>query len=145
MPISLLLNVQLEAGAKTYRDHYVDLNFTGEKTIVIPEPTTERMLSEFRPAHANYEFKAAGYHFNYQGIVALNLRWMRLPKGKPVECAVELVEALGESEGVLKNPEIALDGKPPLLAAGENRITLASTAAAPVKLTIITLGKPLQP
>jgi hypothetical protein len=180
-----VLNVQLEAGAKTYRDHYVDLNFTGEKTIIIPEPTSERMLSEFRPAQANYEFKAAGYHFNYQGIVALNLRWMRLPKGKPVQCAVELVEALAESQSVLKNPEIAVGaaritlpvemktgdyaeswadgpvrifdrngvllqsikppGDPPLLATGENRLTLAASSAAPVKLTVITLGKPLGP
>ena len=103
-----VLNVQLESGAETYRDHYVDLDFTGERTIVIPEPTTERMLPEFRPAYANYEFKAAGYSFDYRGIVALNLRWMRLPKGAKPRCSVALVEALAESDAVLRSPELSV-------------------------------------
>jgi hypothetical protein len=105
-----VLNVQLEAGGKTYRDHYVDLNFTGEKTVIIPEPTTERLLPEFRPAHANYAFKAAMYGFNYKGIVALNFRWMRSPKAKPLDCRVGLVEALAESETLLKAPELSIGG-----------------------------------
>jgi len=105
-----VLNVQLEAGAETYRDHYIDLDFVGEKTIVLGEPTSERMLPEFRPAHANYRFKAACYHFNYRQIVALNFRWMRLPVERPVRCQVSLVEALAESEATLKNPEIVSGG-----------------------------------
>jgi hypothetical protein len=103
-----VLNVQLESGAETYREHYVDLDWAGERTIVIPEPTTERMLPEFRPSHANYEFKSAGYSFDYGGIVAVNLRWMRLPKGQPPRCSVALVEALAESDAVLTNPELAV-------------------------------------
>jgi hypothetical protein len=101
-----VLNVQLEAAGKSYRDHYIDLNFTGEKTIVLPEPTTERMLPEFRPAQANYAFKAAMYGFDYRHIVALNLRWMRAPKGQPVRCSVTSVEALAESESPLQHPEL---------------------------------------
>jgi hypothetical protein len=103
-----VLNVQLEAGGKTYRDHYVDLDFTGEKTILLPEPTTERMLPEFRPAHANYAFKAAMYGFDYGHIVALNLRWMRLPKEVSVQCRMASVEALAESEVALKHPEVII-------------------------------------
>ncbi len=106
-----VLNVQLESGGKTYRDHYIDLDFTGEKTIIFPEPTTERMLPEFRPAHANYAFKAAMYGFEYRRIVALNLRWMRLVKDQPVKCSISLVEALAESEIPLKNPELTVAGK----------------------------------
>jgi hypothetical protein len=106
-----VLNMQLESGGKTYRDHYIDLDFRGEKTIVLAEPTTERMLPEFRPAHANYEFKAAMYGFDYRHIVALNLRWMRLPKDQPVKCSVTLVEALAESEVPLKNPELVVAGE----------------------------------
>ncbi|OHB65635.1 MAG: hypothetical protein A2Y77_03625 [Planctomycetes bacterium RBG_13_62_9] len=106
-----VLNVQLESGGKTYRDHYLDLDFTGERTIVLPEPTTERMLPEFRPAHANYAFKAAMYGFNYRHVVALNLRWMRAPKDRPVTCSVVLVEALAESEVPLKNPEVTVGEK----------------------------------
>ena len=106
-----VLNVQLEAGGKTYRDHYIDLDFTGERTIVLPKPTTERMLPEFRPAHANYAFKAAMYGFNYGHIVALNLRWMRLSKSRPVKCSVASVEALAESEVVLKQPAVTVGEK----------------------------------
>lgn len=105
-----VLNVQLESGGKTYRDHYIDLDFRGEKTFVLPEPTTERMLPEFRPAHANYEFKAAMYGFEYRHIIALNLRWMRLPKDQPVRCVIMQVEALAESQVALKNPELVVAG-----------------------------------
>jgi len=106
-----VLNIQLEAAGKTYRDHYIDLDFTGEKTIVLSEPTTERMLPEFRPAQANYAFKAAMYGFSYGHIVALNLRWMRLPASRPPKCTIATVEALAESEMPLKHPEIELAGK----------------------------------
>lgn len=103
-----VLNVQLEAGGKTYRDHYINIDFTGEQTVIIPEPNTERMLPEFRPAHANYAFKAAMYGFNYKNIVALNLRWMRQSKDKPVKCRLVLVEALSESDVPLSNPVIVI-------------------------------------
>ena len=98
---SAVLNVQLEAGGKTYRDYYIDLDFRGSKTIVLPEPDTSRMLAEFRPAYSNYPFKMAMYGFNYGNVVALNLRWMRYTKGSRIRCRVSLVEALEErSSGV---------------------------------------------
>lgn len=102
-----VLNLQLEASGKTYRDYYVDLDFTGERTVIIPEPTTERMLPEFRPAYANYAFKAAMYGFNYGSILALNLRWMRGGGA----CAVAQVEALAELDATLKQPALEIDGK----------------------------------
>ncbi len=113
-----VLNVQLEAGGKTYRDHYIDLNFTGERTIILPEPATERMLPEFRPADANYAFKAAMYGFDYRHIVAVNLRWMRLPKGQPAQCGVARIEALAEADAGLKNPELVI-GNARLLVPAE--------------------------
>jgi hypothetical protein len=103
-----VLNVQLESDGKRFRDHYIDLSFTGERTIILPEPTAERMLAEFRPNGSNYSFKLAGYTFNYERIVALNLRWMRLPNGKLPRCKISLVEALAESDGTLENPRITL-------------------------------------
>jgi hypothetical protein len=102
-----VLNLQLEAGGKIYRDYYVDLDFAGERTIILPEPTTERMLPEFRPAHANYAFKAAMYGFNYGGILALNLRWMRGGGA----CAVAQVEALAEFDTPLKQPALEINGR----------------------------------
>ena len=75
-----VLNVQLESPAHRFRDHYIDLDFTGTRTIVLPEPTTRRLLPEFRPAHAAYPFKQAMYGFDYERIVAVTFRWMRCPK-----------------------------------------------------------------
>jgi hypothetical protein len=60
-----VLNIQLEAAGRTYRDYYVDLDFTGPKTVILAEPGASRMLAEFRPALANYCFKVAMYGFNY--------------------------------------------------------------------------------
>ncbi|MFO8011775.1 MAG: hypothetical protein R6X20_00575 [Phycisphaerae bacterium] len=191
-----VLNVQLESTAERYRDYYIDLEFRGERTVILPEPTTGRMLPEFRPAHANYRFKAAMYGYDYGRIVALNLRWMRAAKDQPVQCRVVRVEALAESEAAVARPTLAVgearlavpftlktgdyaeyggEGKVqifdangnargdvapvvsppdrgPVLTAGENRLRFVSQQpagggppAAPVKLTVITLGEPVWP
>jgi hypothetical protein len=102
-----VLNIQLEAGGKTFRDYYVDLDFSGPKTVILAEPDTSRMLAEFRPALANYYFKAAMYGFNYGNIVALNLRWMRYPKGSSVRCRIASVEALEERESALRDIQLS--------------------------------------
>ncbi|MGB6687372.1 MAG: hypothetical protein WBE76_05975 [Terracidiphilus sp.] len=115
---SPVLNFQLEAGGKTYRDYYIDLNFRGSKTVLVPEPGTDRMLAEFRPAYSNYRFKAAMYRFNYANIVALNLRWMRYPMGSGVRCRVDSVEALAERNSGLKDLEISA-GQASLSIPGE--------------------------
>ena len=86
---SPVLNVQLEAGGKAYRDYYVDLNFRGIKTLILPEASTSRMLAEFRPAYSNYPFKMAMYSFNYANVIALNLRWMRYANGSGIQCRIE--------------------------------------------------------
>jgi hypothetical protein len=101
-----VLNVQLEAGGLTYRDYYVDLDSNGSSTVILTEPGTKRMLAEFRPADANYPFKTAMYGFNYGNIVALNLRWMRYPKGTGVRSRISLVEALQERDGTIKDIDI---------------------------------------
>jgi len=95
---SAVLNVQLEAGEKTYRDYYIDLDFRGPRTVILPEPGTGRTLAEFRPAYSNYPFKMAMYGFNYGNVVAINLRWMRYAKGSEVSCRISLVEALEGAE-----------------------------------------------
>ena len=102
-----VLNIQLEATGKRYRDYYVDVDFSGPKTIILTEPGTNRMLAEFRPAYANYPFKAAMGGFEYGNVVALNLRWMRYPKGSAVRCRIVLVEALEERNSTLSDVNIS--------------------------------------
>jgi hypothetical protein len=102
-----VLNIQLEAGGRRYRDYYVNVDFSGPKTVILTEPGTSRMLAEFRPAYANYPFKAAMGGFNYGNVVALNLRWMRYPKGSGVRCRIGFVEALEEQVSTLRNIEIS--------------------------------------
>jgi hypothetical protein len=104
---SPVLNVQLEAGGRRYRDYYIDLDFRGTKTVILPEPGTRRMLAEFRPASSNYAFKAAMYDFNYGNVVGLNLRWMRYTNGSGVRCRIGLVEALEERNSTLRDIEIS--------------------------------------
>jgi len=101
-----VLNIQLEAGGGTFRDYYIDLNSSGSRTVILAEPGTSRMLAEFRPAYVNYPFKAAMYSFNYGNVVALNLRWMRYPKGSGVRCRISLVDALEEQDSTLRDVEI---------------------------------------
>ncbi len=103
-----VLNIQLEDESRSYRDHYVTLDFSGERTIIIPEPNTERMLQEFRPTQSNYYLKSAMRGFNYRKIVAVNIRWMRAPTGA-VKCSLLNVEALAESNILVKKPIISLN------------------------------------
>jgi hypothetical protein len=92
-----VLNVQLESGGKTYRDHYIDLDFRGEKTIVLPEPTTERCRSFVR--HANYEFKAAyGFSSSHHRPLTADAA----AQGEPVGVALS-GRSPAESEVALKN------------------------------------------
>jgi hypothetical protein len=173
-PSAAVLNVQLEGAAKTYREHYINLDFAGARTIVIPEPTTERTLAEFRPNALNYAFKAAMYHFSYANVLAVNFRWMR-----PGHCRVRRVEAMAERDEPLKDCRIAglsipelrtgdyaefwgdgpvrvfdRNGVPrgtvnpsarvPVLPKGESRLALSSNGRTPLKLTVITLGELLE-
>lgn len=102
-----VVNVQLETSSKTYRDYDIDLDFIGERTVIIPEPTTDRILREFRPNGANYAFKAAMYGFDYERIAAVNFRWMRAPR-PGLHCRVLGVVALLEHTIPLENPTISI-------------------------------------
>jgi hypothetical protein len=113
-----VLNVQLETGTKTYRDYYIDLNFTGERTLRLTEPSTERMLPEFRPNAANYSFKAAMYGFRWDDITALNFRWMKKSNDRPVRCIVKAVEAVSEVDWVADQIELSVGSASVIVPAG---------------------------
>lgn len=128
-----VINIQLQDAGTMYRDYYVELDFTGEKTIVIPETSAERLLAEFVPVA--YNPKMALYTFNYSKIVALNVRWMRLPKQQSFSCSVRKVEGLAETDSTLTGLEVGVGDRilsvPEPLPAGsyleagpDNRIRL---------------------
>ena len=61
---SAVLNVQLEAGGKTYRDYYIDLDFRGSKTVILPEPGTEQDAS--RVQAGLFELPVQDGHVRFQ-------------------------------------------------------------------------------
>lgn len=105
-----VLNVQLEAGGGSLRDHYIDVDFNGTRTVIVPQPTSDRMLSEFRPAYANYSIKAALRVFNYGSVTGVSFRWMRQNLAKPVRCRVLSLESLAERDQPLGNLRISIAG-----------------------------------
>ncbi|TAN40749.1 MAG: hypothetical protein EPN25_06560 [Nitrospirae bacterium] len=112
-----VLNVQLESGG-LYRDHYIDLDFIGERAIIIAGSNTERMLPELRPSYTTYAINAAMSGFNYQSIDAVNFRWMQQSRTNPLKATVTLVEALSETDALVKDPEITV---------GRSRVVIPGT------------------
>lgn len=105
-----VLCVQLESSDKTFRDYYINLDFTGVRTVVMTSPDSTRMMDEFRPSPANYPFKSALAGFDYSRVSAVNLRWMRYDAGKKFRCRIELIEALEEKDVVVRDIDIS-DGR----------------------------------
>jgi hypothetical protein len=103
-----VLNFQWEAAGKNHRDHLVNLDFAGEKTIALPEPVLEQTGPEGRPADGGDSSQAGKPGFDYRRIVALNLRWMRPPARPGLRCRVALLEALAVEEAVLMMPEFTI-------------------------------------
>jgi hypothetical protein len=101
------INIQLQNGIN-YRDHYVDLDFNGEKTILLREPDAERMLGELRPDPRNYAFKAALRDFSYQSVSSVNVRWMRVAATATSRCSITRIEALAEADIPLSHVEIGI-------------------------------------
>jgi hypothetical protein len=110
-----VLNIQLEA-AGPFRDHYINLDFTGERTVIIREPTSERLLPEFQ--HAVYSPKLALMGFDYSAVNAINIRWMRpMKEGSPAKVSIIRVEALAENNATLQNPELLINNESLIIPA----------------------------
>jgi len=105
-----VLNVQLLSAGKRYRDHYINLDFTGERTILVRDSDAARMLKEFRPDRANYSFKLAMYTFDFKTITGLNFRWMRAAAKCPATCQIKKVEALSEMVRPVTNLKLSIGG-----------------------------------
>lgn len=104
-----VLNVQLQSVGTMYRDYYVDVNFSGEKTIIIPGTNVERLFDDLQPM--SYGVFNSVYNFDFSKIVSVNFRWMRRPVGDGFSCAVKSVVALAETDNPVNNLRISLGGK----------------------------------
>jgi hypothetical protein len=116
-----VLNVQLESVDGAFRDYDINLNWRGYAVVVVPEPTTERVLPELRPAPSTYNFKYAMTDFSYGKVGAVNFRWMRSVAGTPLKCRVIWLKALGERP----DPVVS-----PTLSVGTTRFTIPTAIAA---------------
>ncbi len=116
-----VLNVQLEAAGRVYRDHLLDVR-AGRNTYTLAGPSAERVLREYRPALGNYAYKASVYAFDYSKITALNVRWMRAPSGGTV--VLRSVVPLREAPATLVRPVLRLNTHdlaiPTTLRAGDS-------------------------
>jgi len=87
-----VLNIQLGDQRGWYRDHYIDLDFLEEQTIVLPESNVAKLLPEFgRP---EYKIKKAFQYFDYSKVAAINLRWMRQPKNTDLIISLKRISAV---------------------------------------------------
>ena len=58
----------------------------------------------------NFYYKSSLQRFNYNKLMAVNLRWARFPKAQGPKCRISLIEALAERGGRLKKIEVSAGG-----------------------------------
>ncbi len=92
LPPYPVLNIQLEDDRMRYRDYYIDLDFIGEKRIIISQNNAERLLPEF--GKPEYKIKRALRYFHYKKVTAMNLRWMRGPENPGTIIFLQKIEAV---------------------------------------------------
>jgi hypothetical protein len=102
-----VLNIQLRAANGGYRDHYVDIDFTGWRYCELTRPESDRVF-EF---DAGYSTKHTVRHFQYDRIASLFLRFNSIPPESDVRCLVGPVKALREHWLPIKDPTLAASGE----------------------------------
>jgi len=101
-----VLNIQLRAANGGYRDHYIDVDFSGWKYCELTQPESNRVF-EFKPG---YSTKHAVRHFQYDRIKSLFLRYNSIPAKSEVCCLIGPVKALREYWLPVKNPTFKVRG-----------------------------------
>ena len=101
-----ILNVQL-VNTYGYREHYIDLDYTGWAYHELSQPETARYYDYRWP----YNMSAVMYRrFLYHEVIGINLCYNALPAGARVECLVGRIEALREYDVLLEDPELEVAG-----------------------------------
>ena len=118
-----LLNVQVQSPADKnggYSDHYVDLDFTGWKRVILVEPESRR-IAEFgwphSPRHADGEplpFPEALRNYiiwpDHAHISRLSFWLNNIPRGATVACHLGPVHRVSLKPAELMNPAITVNG-----------------------------------
>ena len=102
-----VLNVQLRSANGGYRDHYVDVDFTGWKYCELTQPESDRVFD----FDAGYSRKHALRHFQYDRLAFLYLRYNAIPAGTEVCCLVGPVKSLREQWLPVKDPAFTVAGR----------------------------------
>jgi hypothetical protein len=102
-----VLNIQLRAANGGYRDHYVDVDFTGWRYCELTRPESDRVF-EF---DAGYSRKHTVRHFQYDNIRSVFLRYNSIPAKSEVGCLVGPVKALREHWLPVQNPTFSVGGE----------------------------------
>ena len=102
-----VLNVQLRSANGGFRDHYVDVDFTGWKYCELTQPESDRVFD----FDAGYSRKHAVRHFQYDRLAFLYLRYNSIPAGAEVKCLVGPVRSLREHWLPVKDPAFAIAGR----------------------------------
>jgi hypothetical protein len=95
-----VLNFQLQTAGGRYRDYLVDLDFEGERTVVVSEPSADRVIRELPPAPGTYPLKASLQNADLGTTKTLNLRWMRGARTNGVVVRVYEVDAVDTTAGL---------------------------------------------
>ncbi|NOZ20820.1 MAG: hypothetical protein GXP25_06995 [Planctomycetes bacterium] len=102
-----VLNIQLRSANGGYRDHYVDVNFTGWKYCEFAKPESDRVFD----FNAGYSRKSTTRHFQYHRIRSVFLRYNSIPKKAEVCCLVGPIKAIRERWLPVKTPAFTVNGE----------------------------------
>ena len=102
-----ILNVQYVQGYG-FRDHYIDLDYTGWRYHELDPGETSRFW-DYRWPHSFVPLMY--WHFRYPNVKGLNLYYNALPPGAEVSCLIGRIEALREHEQPLVSPALEAGGQ----------------------------------
>lgn len=101
-----LINLQLEDLRGKFRDHYIDIDFSGWRYIALQMPETRRVWDY--DWQYNKEFSLRD--FDYSNVGAVNIYLNEIAPGAKHCVLIGMIEALRETETILTEPSLTING-----------------------------------